>query len=78
MAYLSRTVIGIQQFLQTDGTCDCMEFIKEAPIIRNSANKDNCYTSIGKHANRRNMVEDGKSSAYKSKVVMAYLPKATL
>ena len=56
MAYLSKAVNGIHEFLQSDGTGDCMDFIEDAPMIRNAANKNDRFTSIVNHANRRNMM----------------------
>ena len=56
MAYLSKAVSRIHEFLQTDGADDCMDFIEDAPMIRNSANKNSRFTSIVNHAKLRAMM----------------------
>ena len=49
-------LIGIHEFLQTDGIGDYMDFIEDAPMIQNSANENDRFTSIVNYTDRRNMI----------------------
>jgi hypothetical protein len=53
MAYLTKCVNGITQFLESDGTGDCMNFISNAPSICCAAPKNDKNTSIVNHGNCR-------------------------
>ena len=70
MTYLTKTVNGINDFLQSDGTGDCMDFISKAPHIRNAVNKNNRYTSVINNANRRLHLPNTKISSKRQKRII--------
>jgi hypothetical protein len=66
MAYLTKFVNGKTQFLKSDGTGDCMEFISNAPSTSCAAPKNDKNTSIVNHGNCRllpNTVQTKRKSA---------------
>jgi hypothetical protein len=66
MAYLTKFVNGRTQFLKSDGTGDCMEFISNAPSTSCAAPKNDKNTSIVNHGNCRllpNTVQTKRKSA---------------
>jgi MULE transposase domain len=52
MGYLTKCINGIMDFLKTDGTEDCMEFIAKAPCIRTPVTQNNRHTSTINSAKR--------------------------
>jgi SWIM zinc finger len=53
MTYLSKCVNGILEFLQSDGTGDCMDYIMSASTTRLAYSKNDKNTSTTNHGNRR-------------------------
>jgi hypothetical protein len=67
MTYLTKAVNGINNFLKSDGTGNCMEYISKAPSIRIPAQINDRCTEITNQANRRRLYMTTSSKKRKTR-----------